>query len=110
MRIDPPASLSLKHVVQAFLDLYFCLCADGTIVDYAAARDTDLYASPEAFLGKRMQDVLPPSVGRKFDDAIAQVLRSGSRARSSTRLSLPAPTFFQGHAAPDAPAVRETSK
>jgi hypothetical protein len=87
MRIAPPASLPLKHVVQSFLDLYFCLRADGTIVDYAAARDTDLYATPETFIGKRMQDVLPAPIGHQFDDAIAHVLRDNSSCQLSTRLS-----------------------
>ena len=68
--------IPLKAVFHAFFDLYFLLEADGTIVDYTTARQSDLYLPPEAFLGKRMQDVLPPAVGAQFRDAVECLAQS----------------------------------
>jgi Amt family ammonium transporter len=58
-----------------FTGLYFRLRADGTIFDYSTAVTGDLYCSPDKFMGQRMQDVLPESVGRLFDSAIRRALQ-----------------------------------
>jgi PAS domain S-box-containing protein len=68
------ATWKFQAIVQAFPDLYFHLGPDGTIIDYNAGRASDLYVPPDQFLGRRMRDVLPPEVGRQFDDAIAGAL------------------------------------
>nr|WP_242040758.1 PAS domain S-box protein [Coleofasciculus sp. FACHB-1120] len=67
----------LKAVFQAFPDLYFRLNSDGTILDYSAGQigAEDLYIPPEVFLGKRMQEILPPHIGYQFHEAILQVLQ-----------------------------------
>lgn len=72
------ASPELKAVFRALPDLYFRLGSDGTILSYRAGRAADLYLPPEQFLGKRMQEVLPPDVGRQFDEALSRVLENGS--------------------------------
>ncbi len=56
----------LQAVFQALPDLYFRLDPDGTILDYQAGHGSSLYVAPREFLGKRMQDVLPPDVNRPF--------------------------------------------
>jgi len=66
----------LRAIFQAFPDLYFRIDPDGTIVDYNAGHTSYLYVAPEAFLGKRMQDVLPPKIGHQFQEAITQVLKT----------------------------------
>ncbi|MFE1743773.1 PAS domain S-box protein [Coleofasciculus sp. H7-2] len=70
----------LKAVFQAFPDLYFRLNSDGTILDYNAGQigTGNLYIPPEVFLGKRMQDILPPHIGHQFDEGILQVLQKNS--------------------------------
>ncbi len=67
------ALTELETVFHAFPDVYFWLGTDGTILDYHASDPSELYASPEDFLGKKMQDVLPVEVGQKFDEALARV-------------------------------------
>lgn len=79
----------LQSIFQAFPDLCFRLGSDGTILDYNAGQTSYLYLPPETFMGKRMQEVLPPGVGRQFQDAIDQVLRSKSLV--SIEYSLPMP-------------------
>ena len=66
----------LRAIFRAFPDLYFRLGPDGTIVDYNAGHTSYLYVAPEAFLGKRMQDVLPPKIGQRVQEAITQVLKT----------------------------------
>ncbi|MEI9475423.1 MAG: ATP-binding protein [Deltaproteobacteria bacterium] len=87
----------LRGIFQAFPDLYFRLGSDGTIVDYNAGRTSYLYIAPEAFLGKRMQDVLPPKIGRQFQEAISQVLKT--KRMVSVVYELPMPTGEQSYEA-----------
>ncbi len=72
------ATSRLQAIVEAFPDLYFTLDSDGTIRDFNTSRVTDLYVSPQEFLGKKMQDVLPPHVGRQCRDALERVRQSAA--------------------------------
>jgi len=87
----------LRAIFRAFPDLYFRLGPDGTIVDYNAGHTSYLYVAPEAFLGKPMQDVLPPKVGQQFQEAIAQVLRTNNIV--GVEYELPMPTGEQSYEA-----------
>ncbi|HYW14369.1 MAG TPA: PAS domain S-box protein [Longimicrobium sp.] len=79
----------LEGVFRALPDLYFRLADDGRILAYRAGAENGLYAEPDAFLGRRLQDVLPPDVGSAFDAACAEVRRTGQVA--SMEYTLPAP-------------------
>ncbi|MDP6040967.1 MAG: PAS domain-containing protein, partial [Candidatus Latescibacteria bacterium] len=68
----------LESIFRAFSDLSFRLDSDGTILNFQAGSASDLYKSSEEFLGKRMQDILPPEVGRKFSEAI-EALKKGEQ-------------------------------
>ncbi|OKH39421.1 hypothetical protein NIES2119_06700 [[Phormidium ambiguum] IAM M-71] len=71
----------LEAIVQGFPDLYFRLDWNGTILDCNSGRSpntSNLYAPPEVFLGKRMQDILPPNVGCQFEEAIRQIAETKS--------------------------------
>ncbi|HEX2190758.1 MAG TPA: PAS domain S-box protein, partial [Longimicrobiaceae bacterium] len=67
----------LEGVFHALPDLYFRLRGDGTIEDYRAGASDALAAPPAAFLGRRMQDVLPPEVGARVEGALEEVQRTG---------------------------------
>jgi PAS domain S-box-containing protein len=67
----------LEAIFRALPDLYFRMAADGTILDYRAGREFGLYVPPDAFLGRPMQDVLPPHVGEKVTAALAEVGQTG---------------------------------
>ncbi|MBT0961465.1 PAS domain-containing protein [Denitromonas iodatirespirans] len=67
----------LDSVFSALPDLFFHLRRDGTIIDFRA-RDDDLHAPPDYFLGKRMQDVLPDAPARRFSQALARAADSGA--------------------------------
>ncbi|MDZ7961147.1 MAG: histidine kinase dimerization/phosphoacceptor domain -containing protein [Aulosira sp. DedQUE10] len=60
----------LQEIFQAFPDLYFRIDSDGTILSYYAKNLSELYLTPEFFLGRKMQEVLPQNVTSKFLAAI----------------------------------------
>src|SRR5215207_4120494 len=70
-------TLELEVVFRALPDLYFRLSDDGRILSYRAGADNALYALPEEFLGRPMREVMPPEVGRAFDEACARVRETG---------------------------------
>lgn len=63
----------LQAIFRVMPDLYFRLAGDGTILDCVAGRIEHLYIPPDQFLGKRMQEVLPPSVGAQVEGALADL-------------------------------------
>lgn len=71
-------SAELQSLFEALPDIYFRMMSDGTIVDYHAQRKSDLYLPPEDFIGKRMQDILPPSIGGLFQLKIHEVAQAES--------------------------------
>lgn len=82
------AKNSLDTVFKVIPDLFFRLSADGIILDYIAQSETDLYVSAEDFLGKRMQDVLPPELGQLFVEKFTQTKTTGAMVEFGYELSL----------------------
>jgi HD-GYP domain-containing protein (c-di-GMP phosphodiesterase class II) len=85
----PDSDQRLKAMFQAFDDMLFILDQDGTILDYRAGDPSQLYISPDKFLRQRMQDILPPAIGRKIDDALRELHKGSSAARIEYLLPLP---------------------
>ena len=81
-------TLELEVIFRALPDLYFRLAEDGRILSYRAGSHNGLYVDPDQFLGRRLQEVMPPEVGRRFDAACAEVRRTGQGA--SMEYTLPA--------------------
>ncbi|HEY9653777.1 MAG TPA: PAS domain S-box protein [Coleofasciculaceae cyanobacterium] len=79
----------MQAIFAAFPDILFRVAADGTILDYKTKQDDNLYTSPEMFLGKRVQDVLPPPVGQNIQAEVGRVLETDSPV--SLEYSLPMP-------------------
>ena len=79
----------LDSLFQALPDLFFLMDNDGIILDYRASRDSDLYLPAEAFLGKRMQDVVPINLASLFDQHLAQVRQRGGMATYEYDLVMP---------------------
>jgi PAS domain S-box-containing protein len=71
-------TLELEAVFRALPDLLFRTDAEGRIVDYSAGRTSDLFVSPEAFLGKTFRDVLPSAVGEALAAAVARAHRGAT--------------------------------
>ena len=77
----------LQAIFQAIPDLFFRMAGDGTILDYKASIASDPYAEPELFLGKRMPQVLPETVGSQFEEAITRVQQT--KSLTAVEYSLP---------------------
>jgi PAS domain S-box-containing protein len=91
----------MQALFAAFPDLFFRMAADGTVLDYKANNTSDLYLPPASFLGKRMQEVLPPNVGERISGAIAQVLQTKSLVYLEYSLPLPrGEQYFEGRLVP----------
>ncbi|MBX3251929.1 MAG: response regulator [Myxococcales bacterium] len=63
-----------EAMFRAFPDLSFRIARDGTILDYHGGRSADLYAPPEAFLGKTVHDVLPSDVAEEHMRCLRRAL------------------------------------
>lgn len=81
------ATSKLQAVLSVFPDLLFMFNSDGTILDYSAGRASDLYLPPEEFLGKHVQNVLPPDVGKLAEARIREAFER--RSVSALEYSLP---------------------
>lgn len=73
----PDAVSQLRTIFQASSDLLFILDGQGTILDYKAGDPDLLFVSPESFLGRQMQDILPAEVGEKFSTGIQRLRWTG---------------------------------
>lgn len=65
----------LRSIVDALPCLFFQLDREGTFVDYRRGSEAGLYAAPEVFLGKRIEEVMPPDLARRMRDALDAALR-----------------------------------
>ncbi len=83
----PGSEEQLQAVFRAFPDLLFVLGSDGTILDYKAGDPSLLYLSPEEFLSRKIQDVLPSEIGLRLSNAIEETHRAGTNV--SVDYSLP---------------------
>jgi PAS domain S-box-containing protein len=90
-----------EAVFEALPDLCFIVDSQGVIVDYQAARPSDLYVPPQVFSGRRMQDVLPPETGELIGEAFSRVL--STRLLVTLEYSLPMPQgekWYEGRLTP----------
>ena len=86
--------LQQKHdeqqaIFNAFPDLYLWLKSDGTIIGYQTGKKDDLYTHPETFMGKRIQDVLPPEISKLFQKSRDAILQGEPLVGIEYMLSVP---------------------
>lgn len=67
------ATSELQEIFQAFPDIYFRLTASGKILSHHAKDTSELYLPPDAFLGRKAQDILPKNIADKVEQAIVLV-------------------------------------
>jgi len=91
----------LKAVFRAFPDILYHLKSDGTIDDYMTSNVASLYVSPRIFLGKRLQDFMPPEVGIPLEKAVERVNQTNSIVSLEYPLTVPAgPRTFEARIVP----------
>ena len=79
----------LKTIFEAIPDLFFVLEQNGTITDYHAGNNNDLYIPPQQFIGKKMIDVLPKKVAKKFQIHIEKTIAQDNIVSFEYELSMP---------------------
>ena len=86
----------LRTLFQAIPDLFFLLDEQGVFLDYRAGELSGLYAPPEAFIGRRLDDVLPPDVAAALTAGLEQAFRDGGVVGVEYELALPdGPRHFE---------------
>ncbi len=78
-----------RALLDSIPDLMFRFTEEGRITDYHASDERRLYAPPEQFLGRTVEEVLPPEVARLTQDRIREVTASGRSARYEYDLTFP---------------------
>ncbi len=66
-----------RALLAAIPDLMFLLSTDGTFLDYKGDSSGSLLLPPEAFLGRRVTDVMPQSIADLVMHHIEQLQRTG---------------------------------
>jgi len=93
--------LVLDTIFDTLPDLFFLIDSDGKILDYRAKKTDSLYVSPDIFLGKRMQEVLPKNVSEKFELNIAKTISQKKLMSFEYFLNLSGKnTFFEARISP----------
>lgn len=65
-----------RAILDAFPDLMFLMSESGVYLDYHAADQSQLLVSPQAFLNRNIQDVLPPKLAREVISCLQAVART----------------------------------
>ncbi len=72
-----PETLAINRaLLDALPDLMFILNKDAVYLDYKAGGNGALYRAPNDFLGKRVDEVLPPDLARLSHRYIKRALKS----------------------------------
>jgi len=75
-----------RAILEALTDMMFVMSPEGVFLDFHVRDRSHLYVPPEQFLGKRVSDVLPEEVAKRFLAAFAHV--SGTGADEELQYSL----------------------
>jgi PAS domain S-box-containing protein len=82
--------------LKAIPDLLFEVDHSGRIFDYVAPKDEPLYVSPDEFLGKSIDEVIPIEAARIIHEALDDAFRNGMHRGSVYMLDLPkGPAWFE---------------
>lgn len=83
------AFADLRATLDAFPGLVFEVDAAGRIHTFHARDPRQLYVAPEQFLGKTVEEVMPPDAARPILDALATAVRDGAYAGTRYALDMP---------------------
>jgi signal transduction histidine kinase/sensor domain CHASE-containing protein/ActR/RegA family two-component response regulator len=75
-----------RAILGALPYLMFILDKDGTYLDYRAPNQSDLYMSPDSFLGKNVIEVLPGKIADLFLKNMKAALKTGKRQDAEYQL------------------------
>jgi PAS domain S-box-containing protein len=67
----------IRAILKALPDLIFVQSPDGVFIDCHCPEKVDLWVPPEEFLGRTMEEVLPPEMAIEFRSAFRQATETG---------------------------------
>ncbi|GMW02811.1 MAG: hypothetical protein AMXMBFR84_39470 [Candidatus Hydrogenedentota bacterium] len=79
----------LEFMIQALPDLLFHMSGDGTIKDFRAQDPATLYLPPDEFIGRKLQDVLPPDAAKAISEGLAELYRGDKIVSVTYKLPMP---------------------
>jgi two-component sensor histidine kinase/HAMP domain-containing protein len=65
-----------RALLEAIPDIIFQIRKDGTIFNYKATKNENLYMSPNIFLGRRLNEILPKDVAIQAMDNIEKAIQT----------------------------------
>jgi PAS domain S-box-containing protein len=83
-----------RALINALPDLIFRIDRDGIIKDYHCSDTSKLYAPPELFMGRKLQDVMPALVADSAMEKMRGVLATGEMSSLEYPLSVGDKTMF----------------
>jgi PAS domain S-box-containing protein len=66
-----------RAILDAFPDLMFVMSESGVYLDYHAADESQLLVSPQTFLNRNVQDILPQKIAREVISCLQTVAKTG---------------------------------
>jgi two-component system, LuxR family, sensor kinase FixL len=77
-----------RALLQALPDLMLVLSPEGVYIDCHTSAGVELLVPPEKFLGRRVEDILPPEEARVFRGSLAEAARTGGPVESEYCLTI----------------------
>ncbi|MEZ4311632.1 MAG: response regulator [Polyangiaceae bacterium] len=78
-----------EAMLRAMPDMVFRIHASGEMLSFHASNTGDLYASPEAIVGRRISEMLPPDIARLCMGGMHRAIDSGEIQVVTYTLDLP---------------------
>jgi PAS domain S-box-containing protein len=88
-KIIKESNAKLQATISAIPDLMFEVDAEGRFYDYYAPHPSKLYVPPESFIGKTVQEVLPPEAADRIMEALKEAAEIGKHHGITYQLTLP---------------------
>lgn len=85
----------IAALLQAIPDLMFLHSKEGIFVAYHAPEGSELYASPDQFIGKHVNEVLPPEVASGFLKVFENAVRTRQVQNFEYSLAMPSGTVYR---------------
>jgi len=76
-----------RALIDAVPDNVFRVRADGTFLDAHVKRNVDVLGGAEAFIGRTIEEVMPPEVARNLTEVVERVLATGEPGRAEYALA-----------------------
>jgi signal transduction histidine kinase len=81
-------------ILRGIWDMAFLISRDGTYLDYHSHDQHQLYAPPEAFIGRRVREIMPAALADSFMTAIERTCAASETVVVEYELPLPEETRF----------------